>query len=157
MLLLFCEGNLQILERASHQQTRQEEWTTYVFPDTRLNILSFSQPLLSAKHSWGFCSDRRWRRCQRQEYQKTLLPVKAKLHDKTNLQLMRVSSCGLYSLITGYLCTSFQTKEAKSPTASLISLCRKVKRPPFLHTNACPRVNGDWQPSQNLAKRSSFS
>ena len=47
----------------------------YVFPDTRLNILSFSQPLLSAKHSWGFSSDRRWRRCQRHEYQKTLLPV----------------------------------------------------------------------------------
>ena len=35
-------------------------------------------------------------------------------------------------------------------------MCRKVKRPYFLHANACRRVNGDWQPSQNLAKWSNF-
>ena len=54
-----------------------------------------------------------------------------------------VSLCGLYSLITGSLCISIHTKVAKPPTASLISLCRKVKRPPFLHANASRRVNGD--------------
>ena len=41
------------------------------------------------------------------------------------------------SFTTGSLFTSFYKIEARSPTASLISLCRSVTSPPVLQESAC--------------------
>ena len=51
------------------------------------------------------------------------------------------------SFTTGSLFTSFHKIEARSPTASLISLCRSVTSPPFLQESACCKSKSCWHPS----------
>ena len=51
------------------------------------------------------------------------------------------------SFATGSFFTSFHKIEARSPTASRISLCRSVTSPPFLQKSACCKSKPCWHPS----------